>query len=235
MSSLLTVVLILAAGPGGADGPRLAGDATAEYLAALAVEGADDAAGVIWDVSPEDVAAVREVPGRGLLIAGPPGVYRVRARVVSVVGGRVTVVTLRADVAITGRRGPPVTPPVVPPVKPPVVPDPIPPIPTDQTRLIAVIVDDTRTAQQARGRLLSDAAVVARLRERRHVLRLVSKDAVGPDGRPPADVKPYIDRAAEKGVYPYLVLIDTRGAVRHEGALPASPADLLALMARVGG
>lgn len=91
------------------DGPAVVKrDRIADYLVVGDLVGA----AVIWDVSPEDKADVREMPNGVLLFAGPPGEYRLKARVIRQRDGMTSVDTARFNLVVEGEK------PAVPPAKP---------------------------------------------------------------------------------------------------------------------
>lgn len=118
--------------------------------------------------------------------------------------------------------------------KAPAPPTP-PPNPQPQpTRFFVVVVEETGQAAGTRGAMLQDAALAQRFKDQGHRWRVVDKDVVGPDGRPPADVKPFLDAAAGVAL-PQLFLIAPDGSVRYKGDRPATAAALLDLIKRYGG
>lgn len=69
-------------------------------LIELTATGSPDNAALIWDVSPEDTASVRELPGGSLVMTGPPGVYKVKLRSIESVDGKTVVLSARHTVTI---------------------------------------------------------------------------------------------------------------------------------------
>lgn len=88
-------------------------------LVDLAPPAAVEGAAYLWDVVPEDVADVRELPGGRLILTGPPGRYALKLRAVTMAEGKLAVQTTRYVVTINGA----VAPPPRPPDKPPAVPE----------------------------------------------------------------------------------------------------------------
>lgn len=119
MHHLLSALLLLAppAAPLKITGPERADP---YRLVRLSVEGDLTDAVVAWDVSPEDVADVEELPGGRLLLVGPPGVYRIKARILRISEGKISGSTLRHTVVIGTPPGPPAPPPMPPPTADPV-------------------------------------------------------------------------------------------------------------------
>lgn len=85
-----------------------------------------------------------------------------------------------------------------------------------------------------RGQLFMDPTLAARMKERGHKFRVVDKDVKGANDQPPADLVPYLKRASGKS-FPQFFLVSPDGTLLHEGDLPKSPADLIAVMQKVGG
>lgn len=115
--SLLALVAAAACAAGAdlsIDGPKTV---TPYKLVELTPANAPADAAVLWDVSPEDVADVREIGGR-LIFTAPPGTYRVKLRTIQ---GK-AVVTARATVVIGDA-------PPIPPIPPGPDPVPVPPAP----------------------------------------------------------------------------------------------------------
>ena len=108
------------------------------------------------------------------------------------------------------------------------------PGPTTPTRLVVVVVEETAEAVAGRGAMFSDAAVVARMKDKGHRWRVVDKDVVGADGQPPTDVKRFLDQARGKP-YPSLYLIDEKGKARFAGPAPTTASALLELITVNGG
>ena len=125
------------------------------------------------------------------------------------------------------------------PPKPDPKPDPDPPGPVAPAQLYVVVVEETEAAVAGRGLMFSDAALKARFAEKGHKWRVVDKDVVGPDNRPPADVVQFLDLARGKD-YPmvFLVAIENgKRVIRFQGPIAptAKAADLLALIQKWGG
>lgn len=223
---LSLALVLLAALPAWAEPLRIMGPSSVprDRLVRLEVRGADPAAGLIWDVFPEVDA--EESSGR-LVFAAAPGVYTVKVRAVSTKDGKTQIESARATVTI----GEPIPPIPVPPGPGP-QPGPLPPSPI--TRAWVVVVEETEDAAAERGRLLADRSIRDYLTTKGWKTRVVDKDVRDRDGNPPADVRPYLERSRGKKL-PQLYIVDQDGGVRHEGALPLDPADLLSLLKKIGG
>lgn len=116
------------------------------------------------------------------------------------------------------------------PPKPPDPPGPVNPV----VKGWVVIIEETVDLAESRGRLFANADLSAYLNAKKWSLRTADKDARDSEGNVPKDLKPFIDRATGKG-YPQLYVVDQDGGVRHEGALPKEPADILAILKKIGG
>jgi hypothetical protein len=143
----------------------------------------------------------------------------------------------------------PTPPPVPPGPKPDPTPTPTPtpppgptpppdPNPDDlkKSKLFAVIVEETGDAASTRGAFLASPVVNKALKAGGHVVRVVDKDVVGVDGKPPADVAKYMALAAGKP-YPSLYLVDEAGKTRFSGPMPNVDAAkaFVALLAKYEG
>jgi hypothetical protein len=189
-------------------------------LVRLTVTGADPEAALIWDVSPEADADVLEVDG-GLIFTAPPGTYAVKLRAVK---GR-SVQTARHTVVV----GDPAPPPPGPGPAPPNPPGPTPPPAPTSPVAYLVVVEETAEAVGTRGAFFADAALAARMKARGIKWRVIDKDVVGPDGKPPADVARFLALAAGKP-YPSLFTVDAAGKLIGQQPMPRTPADLLTLL-----
>jgi hypothetical protein len=58
---------------------------------------------------------------------------------------------------------------------------------------------------------------------------VVDKDVVGADGKPPADVVPFLNDAKAKAL-PMVYLVDLKGKTVHSEPVPATPAAMIALL-----
>jgi hypothetical protein len=127
----------------------------------------------------------------------------------------------------------PPDPPKPPPPDPP-VPPPEPPGPVAPTKLVVVIVEETAAAVATRGAFLADRPLADFMAAHGHRWRVVDKDVTGADGKPPADVVRFLDRA-KAAKLPTLFLVDPKGRTVHEGPVPATAAELAALLKKWGG
>ena len=100
-------------------------------------------------------------------------------------------------------------------------PDPLPP----PAELLAIVVEETAERTPQQGIVLASAKLRALFPK---LFRVTDKDSDS------ADVKPYIERAKGKTL-PMLWLVDAKGTVYFEGALPATVAAFEALHAKHKG
>ncbi len=96
------------------------------------------------------------------------------------------------------------------------------------------MVEETSAATADRGRFLSDPGLQQYLGAKHWTTRIADKDTRDANGKTPADLKPYFERAAGKSL-PRMYLVDDQGVLRIEGAVPSTPAELLDLLRKVGG
>ncbi len=111
-------------------------------------------------------------------------------------------------------------------------PDPI--IDNKPTSLFIVVVEETAVAAAQRGQLFANEALAARVTEKKHKWRVVDKDVVGEDGKPPADIQRFLEAASGKKL-PQLYLVDSNGKTRYKGDLPATAKAVLDLVIAYGG
>jgi hypothetical protein len=147
-------------------------------------------------------------------------------------------------VTITG--GTPTPPTPTPPTPTPTPPTPTPPTPTppdpkppepkppaDAGPLWAVVIE-TPLGSANRGQMFTDPTLTAYAKIKGHRFRVVDKNVVGADGKPPPDLAPYL-KMAEGAALPQLYLVTERGRVLYRGTLPETPDALLGLIKKVGG
>lgn len=121
-----------------------------------------------------------------------------------------------------------------PPAPPPPPVPPTPPAPVGPTKLFVVVVEETAQLAANRGQMFGDPSLTALMKAKGHQWRIVDKDVAGADGQPPADVKGYLARAAGK-TYPQVFLVTPDGRLMYQGDLPASAAQMQALLMKAGG
>lgn len=157
--------------------------------------------------------------------ADSPGVYKV------------VFVTASGDVPLVAQTvitydGPPAPPGPGP--NPP-GPQPVPPgpAPGPVSKLYVVVIEDTLQSKSNRGAYYANKALLDRVKSKGWQFRVEDKDVKNAAGQTPPDLAAYVRAAA--GKEPYAFLVNQDGKVLFEGALPATPADLLALIQKVGG
>jgi hypothetical protein len=97
-----------------------------------------------------------------------------------------------------------------------------------------VAVGDTAASANELGRLFADPALAGHFRERGHRLRLVHRDSVAADGRPPRDVARFLEAAAAAGRYPQIFLVDRQGKTVGQSD-PTTAQTILEFLKRYGG
>ncbi len=121
------------------------------------------------------------------------------------------------------------------PVKPDTKPD-TKPTPGKVSRVRTVIVSESADAAVRKSLFAGDKELLALYAARKwDAPQWVDPQTVDPaTGKAPAKWAPYIERAKGKdGDQLYLVDLDANGEVLSEGPLPATPADLIALLKKV--
>jgi hypothetical protein len=114
----------------------------------------------------------------------------------------------------------------------PVPPDPQPVV--TPTKFRVYVIEETSEAAGNRGALFASATLAQHMRDKGHSWRIVDKDVVGVDGKPPADLVPYLDRSKGKTL-PQVFLVDADGKVRFAGDMPTKASDLVELLKKYGG
>lgn len=133
---------------------------------------------------------------------------------------------IRRTLEVTGARPPPEP-----------IPDPKPdPKPAPYVgKFSMVVIEETEMAANNRGAFFADKELRDYLATKLNGKpRIADKDVVDSTGQPPKDLAPYLNHAKGKGL-PQLYLIAPDGAVLYEGNLPKTPAELIALVKKVGG
>ncbi len=117
-------------------------------------------------------------------------------------------------------------------------PNPVPPIPPDPivtpTKLTIVYIEESSDNVAGRGALFANAELAKRVKDKGHRWRVADLNVMGTDGKPPADLVPYLNASAGK-VAPQVFLVDEAGKVRYQGDAPVKAAELLALITKYGG
>lgn len=213
------------------------------HIVRLEASGDTDGAGLIWDVSPEELTDIEEI-GKRLLFAAGPGTYKVKVRAVRVKDGRTTIETARVTVVV-GEPPPPVPPvppgPVPPGPNPPIPPvPPVPPAPIPTAGFRVLIVEDA----SARNKLAPTQLAVLFDKNVRDYLR--AKCVKGPDGvtgewriwdqGADASAEGKLWQEAMKRprqAVPWIIISD--GKTGFEGPLPTTVDETLALLKKYGG
>ncbi len=118
------------------------------------------------------------------------------------------------------------------PIDPPPGPSPVTP-----AKLFVIAIEETAEAVAGRGAMFADKTLAARFSEKGHRWRVVDKDVQGADGKPPEDVRQFLDEAKGKAL-PRLYLVSIEGGkrvVRYAGNAPTTAAGLLELLNKHGG
>lgn len=228
--------------PEAGDAPRIVGAAEwpQHRLVRLKLDGLPVGSTAIWEaVSAEQgryfLGDGQEVDnGRWFMFVGPPGSYAVTAtyQVDGALGRARFVATISGQ---GPRPGPEPQPEPRPDPRPEPRPEPEPtPGPVTPQKLYVVVIEETEAAAFSRMELFEADAVSSLLDERGHALRMVDKDVRGPDGKPPADVKKYLDLATAKP-YPQVFLVNKDGRMLYAGPLPETPDAFVALLRKWGG
>src|SRR5205823_1718810 len=107
------------------------------------------------------------------------------------------------------------------------------PAPTPTGKLFLVVIE-TPAGAATRGQLFSDPALSALMKIKGHRWRIVDAAVVGADGKPPADVAPYLALAAGQAL-PQLYVVTETGQRLYSGALPPTAAGVTDLLKKLGG
>lgn len=141
------------------------------------------------------------------------------------VGAKSTADVIRRTLEVDAGHGP----------QPPPKPDPKPdPKPVVEGKRWILIIEETADATASRGKLVTDPVLFARINDRGHVWRIADVNVVDAGGKPPVDLKPYIDRAAGKKL-PRLFIVAPDGTVLVDEPCPVDAAGVLALLTKAGG
>lgn len=122
---------------------------------------------------------------------------------------------------------------VIPEPQPGPSPGPTPtPAPAGKVWLFSVTETKDQTPDQAS--VLNSEEAEKYIASKGWAWRKADKDVVDQNGQVPSDLSRWLERAKGKPL-PYLIAADDGGMVIHEGPLPATAADLVALLKRLGG
>lgn len=202
------------------------------------VQGSSPAKVFVWLPGSDGLDVFTPAPGVDQSQCGvratKAGTYRLWC--VAVLGDRTA--TGLVTVTITGTAPAPApTPPAPTPDPAPKPPAPSPPAPSPPVAPVGklfVIVVETPAGAPQRGQMFADPALSAYMRIKGNQFRIVDSNVIGPDGKPPADVAPYLKRA-QGNALPQCYIVTAAGTVLYADALPPSADALLALLKKVGG
>lgn len=113
---------------------------------------------------------------------------------------------------------------------------PVPPVPDVNTpsKLFLVVIEETEAAVAERGTFFANKALATQMKDKGHKWRVVDQNVTGQDGKPPADVVPFLKAATGKTL-PQLFLVDEKGKTRFSGDMPSNPTELGKLLIQYGG
>lgn len=119
-------------------------------------------------------------------------------------------------------------------------PDPGPgPTPVPSGKLFVLIVTETAQQTPQQAAVINSKAADEYIAAKSWQRRVADKDTVDENGKVPTDLAAWLDKAkawnAGGGKWPYLNVADGSGAVVYEGALPATEAEYVALLKKLGG
>lgn len=140
-----------------------------------------------------------------------PGKYRYTAVAASKTGEQAVT---EFTVTIPGKVEPGPDPQPGPQPQPGPKPNPVPP-----GKRFVVIIEETEQAVPARGIMMSDAALAARMKEKGHQWRIADQNNRTATGSVPVDLKPYLEEAAGKKL-PRLYIVAPDGTVCWYGDAP---------------
>lgn len=113
-------------------------------------------------------------------------------------------------------------------------------VPVGPKKLWLIVVEETSDAATNRGAWFNNAELVNKIKSSGHKHRIIEQNSKDASGQVPADAAPYITRAKDavgKGKsLPYLFLVDqATGTIYLQDNLPKTPAELTALLTKIGG
>jgi hypothetical protein len=176
-----------------------------------------------------EVIETRTFAGKHVTLVEPLATGRVELLILPT-GATSEDLVIRRTLEIVGGDAP--RPPPVP-VPPPVPPEPK-PEPVAPGKRFILVIEETNDGGLERGKMFADRDLFARIRSQGHVWRVADQNVVDPKGQPPADLKPYLDRAKGQQL-PRLFVIDPAGRVLVEEQLPSTPGAVLDLIKKAGG
>lgn len=204
-------------------------------LVRLKAKGAPPGAVYFWSVTPR-LKPTQAKRGKGCLdFCAAPGKYAVSLRAVWNKGKTAEEGLDGEEVEVEVTVGPGLPDPKPLPPEPGPGPGPKPPDPLPALKqLWVVVIEETADAAETRGSLFRDKALADRMKAKGHKFRVADQDVKTADGRAPADVAPWIERAKRAGL-PRLFLIDQDGNALHEGPVPATASEILTAITKAGG
>lgn len=117
----------------------------------------------------------------------------------------------------------------------PVNPEPNPPVGKVKPWGI-VVIEENAVAVRDRGRFFADPTLAAIIDKKGYKVRHVDKAVVDPvTGKPPADIKRFLDFGAGNAKYPQFYIVGTDGSVLAAGDLNADPKEIVKLLVKYGG
>jgi hypothetical protein len=177
-----------------------------------------------------EVIETRTFAGKHVTLVEPLATGRVELLILPT-GATSEDLVIRRTLEIVGGDAP--RPAPVPPTPP--APDPKPsPAPVEPGKRFILVIEETNDGGLERGKMFADRDLFARIKSQGHVWRAADKDTVDAKGQPPADLKPYLDRAKGQQL-PRLFVIDPAGRVLVEEQLPSTPGAVLDLIKKAGG
>jgi hypothetical protein len=95
-----------------------------------------------------------------------------------------------------------------------------------------VVIEETSQAGGSRGAFFRDKDLLNFFLDKSWQFRVADKDVVDATGSPPADLKPWLERAKGKQL-PWMFLVSDRGDLLLDEAIPATPQALLEKLKKV--
>lgn len=221
-ATMLLLLTLLAAAQAGV---KVKGDQSYKPFDPIILKASDVTsakASFLWDV---DGAAQVVEAGDTLYVWAPLGTYTVRLTAIDFDAKKVErakfTFKVEGDVPVPPTPGP--------------TPGPGPgPSPGPLAKAWIVIIEATAEAKADRGQWVRDQDLLKYIKDKGWRLRHSDVNAKDATGNTPTDLVPYIKRASGKAM-PQVYVVGDDGKVRYEGALPATPADMLAILKKFGG
>jgi hypothetical protein len=113
------------------------------------------------------------------------------------------------------------------------------PTPVPGGKLFVLVVTETKDQTPEQAAVLGSKAAIDLMAAKSWQWRVVDKDVVDENGKPPADIGKWITQAktwaAAGNKLPCLLILDQQGAVLSQGPLPATEAAYLEVLKKFGG